>query len=404
MWFDGGATGMYKTQTRLYQPGLGRFTQVDPAKAGNNWYAYCGGDPVNRADPTGLYWEISVGMGSNEADIASGGTGRMLKPNARWVPWIDGISQPGGGVPSEVMDAALAQLDQTEGRGVVRVYTGEEEAAYQQQRAALAQGGRSRWVFRHDQVGNAGVVAANESVATVAGIGDDVLTALVYYGTAGNVLHDTDMDDSVRGVAADYHDELNANIPGAADDVRLISGVTTSALVPIPGANAATRGLGTVVARAVDYAADAAAQARNAQAAAQVQGQLARGLDQLALTAPARSTGNTTGLIVAMQQRINPNMVRFSQDSIGATFKNGGSIDDLASGLRNGATDPAVIPQIRLFERDGVLYTLDNRRLWAFQQAGVEVPYRMATADEVAAEAFKFTTSNQGASVRVRGR
>ncbi|MBA3684326.1 MAG: hypothetical protein H0W72_03700, partial [Planctomycetes bacterium] len=56
MWFDGGAEGMYKTQTRYYQPGVGRFTQSDPAQAGNNWYAYCGGDPVNRADPSGLDW------------------------------------------------------------------------------------------------------------------------------------------------------------------------------------------------------------------------------------------------------------------------------------------------------------------------------------------------------------
>lgn len=39
---------------------------------------------------------------------------------------------------------------------------------------------------------------------------------------------------------------------------------------------------------------------------------------------------------------------------------------------------------IRLFERDGVLYSLDNRRLEVFKRAGFEVPYRMATNEEIA--------------------
>lgn len=56
MWYDGGITNLYKTQTRSYAPDLGRFTQDDPARAGTNWYAYAGGDPVNRSDPSGLDW------------------------------------------------------------------------------------------------------------------------------------------------------------------------------------------------------------------------------------------------------------------------------------------------------------------------------------------------------------
>jgi len=39
--------------------------------------------------------------------------------------------------------------------------------------------------------------------------------------------------------------------------------------------------------------------------------------------------------------------------------------------------------------------------LAAFQQAGVKVPYRMATPVEAAGR--NFSTTNQGASVRVRG-
>ena len=56
MWRD--ASGQVKTDNRMYEPTRGNFTSSDPAMAGGNWYAYCGGDPVNRTDPTGLDWEL----------------------------------------------------------------------------------------------------------------------------------------------------------------------------------------------------------------------------------------------------------------------------------------------------------------------------------------------------------
>ena len=47
---------------------------------------------------------------------------------------------------------------------------------------------------------------------------------------------------------------------------------------------------------------------------------------------------------------------------------------------------------------------LNNRRLAAFQQAGVPIPYQMATPQRAAAgEAWKFTTQNGGTSIRIRG-
>jgi len=95
--------------------------------------------------------------------------------------------------------------------------------------------------------------------------------------------------------------------------------------------------------------------------------------------------------------------VRFSQSSISRNFSAGGTIDDLAAGLRSGSVNPNSIPPIRLVEREGSMFTLDNRRLWSFQQAEVPIPYRMATPQEAAAEAWKFTTPNGGTSIRVRG-
>jgi RHS repeat-associated protein len=52
--------GWLKFGTRYYEPGIARWTQKDPIMTpGNpasvNPYEYVGGDPVNRADPTGLY-------------------------------------------------------------------------------------------------------------------------------------------------------------------------------------------------------------------------------------------------------------------------------------------------------------------------------------------------------------
>jgi len=96
--------------------------------------------------------------------------------------------------------------------------------------------------------------------------------------------------------------------------------------------------------------------------------------------------------------------VRFSQDSVSHRFRNGVTIDDQAEGLRSGRVKPDDVAPIRLVEKEGQLFTLDNRRLEAFRRAGVDIPYRMATPDEVAAEMWKFTTKNGGTSIRIRGR
>ncbi|MDQ2815582.1 MAG: Hint domain-containing protein, partial [Actinomycetota bacterium] len=98
---------------------------------------------------------------------------------------------------------------------------------------------------------------------------------------------------------------------------------------------------------------------------------------------------------------IDPSTVRYSQDSATFRFGNGSTISDTAQGLREGTIDPESIPPIRLVERDGNLFTLDNRRLVAFQDAGVEVPYRMATEREIGREAFKFSTQNGGTSIQL---
>jgi hypothetical protein len=100
---------------------------------------------------------------------------------------------------------------------------------------------------------------------------------------------------------------------------------------------------------------------------------------------------------------LDPNEIRFSQASINYRFREGGTIDDLAEGLRTGRIRPENLPPLRLVELHGQIFTLDNRRLEAFRRAGMKVIWRWATPEELAAQAWKFTTINEGISVRIRG-
>ncbi|MCA2175028.1 hypothetical protein LDL08_02405 [Nonomuraea glycinis] len=102
---------------------------------------------------------------------------------------------------------------------------------------------------------------------------------------------------------------------------------------------------------------------------------------------------------------INPNDVRFTHDSVGRRFKDGHTIEETRDALRDGKLSPHDLDPIRLVERDGKLYTLDNRRLVAYQQAGLDsVPHRMATPAEIRKEwRKKFTTETDGVGIKIRG-
>ena len=106
--------------------------------------------------------------------------------------------------------------------------------------------------------------------------------------------------------------------------------------------------------------------------------------------------GLTKAMGIAEAGLIDTAAVRFTQNSIRSTFRNGESLTEVANALRGSGGDALAsqFSPIRLIEKDGLLYTLDNRRLAVFSAAGRDIPYRMATEAEILAEwSSKFTTT-----------
>src|SRR3546814_221851 len=102
---------------------------------------------------------------------------------------------------------------------------------------------------------------------------------------------------------------------------------------------------------------------------------------------------------LARSGTINPNSIRFSQNNIAANFRNGGGFEDLINKLKSG--QKVEMSPIRIVERDGMVFSLDNRRLHAYQQAGVDIPY--IKLDRIPKkELEKFSSTNYGTSIEVR--
>jgi hypothetical protein len=125
------------------------------------------------------------------------------------------------------------------------------------------------------------------------------------------------------------------------------------------------------------------------------------------LSGAGRSTASR-GFIGAVEEQqavwtTEARNLRFTQDSISARFQDGRSVSGLIEDVKVGRVSTAEIKPIRIFERDGKIFSLDNRRLYVFQEAGVPARVRWATPAEVAKEApFKMTTTNGGASIVIR--
>ena len=119
----------------------------------------------------------------------------------------------------------------------------------------------------------------------------------------------------------------------------------------------------------------------------------------MAVEAPLSGVGGRVNL----GELVASDAIRFSQNSVSSAFKSGGSLKQLVEELKAGVKSAADVPAIRVFNIKGNLTTLDNRRLKAFQDAGLPIRTVPATKEEVANEAFKMTSKNEGVTVKVRG-
>ncbi|MGQ5525644.1 hypothetical protein ACUHMQ_20665 [Chitinimonas sp. PSY-7] len=99
---------------------------------------------------------------------------------------------------------------------------------------------------------------------------------------------------------------------------------------------------------------------------------------------------------------IDPRTIRYSQNNAKAEFKAPfGSVNEFIQGLKSGDINPATVNPVRIVQRDGKIFTLDNRRLYSFEQAGVDIPYqKLDTIPK--RELFKFSTTNEGTSIVIR--
>ena len=114
-------TGLIYLRARYYDPNIGRFTSVDPAKHGTNWYVYCGNNPVIYIDRNGKVAETVFDVISVISSIAE----VCINPTDLWawaglagdivdlIPFATGVGETIRGIKLIVKasDAADAVVD-----------------------------------------------------------------------------------------------------------------------------------------------------------------------------------------------------------------------------------------------------------------------------------------------------
>jgi Flp pilus assembly pilin Flp len=169
---------------------------------------------------------------------------------------------------------------------------------------------------------------------------------------------------------------------------------------------------GTKVAKAVERTAEKAIERELAQVAAQrAEKELAqRAEKELAERAEKElgeraAEGGAGTLTKGAAGTANPKDILFSQPTISQNFSSGHTINETVDALKSGKLKPTDLPPIRVIEKDGRLITLDNRRLAAFEAAGVkEIPVqKVSLSDPAIAKEFrrKFNPVNGGQHVVV---
>jgi RHS repeat-associated protein len=352
------ALGISRLGARLYDPAIGRFTSRDPlfiprTATTTNPYAFASNDPVNSSDPTGLTEPDTTshcGGADNPCPIGPGGGDGLTVLTPPTTPITpdqppDAISGGSTIIPNDPPDAPIPWIASTS------------------------------WTDPSSPEGS------------LAPMPSDILSSNGAGGGIGATLfgqvHTLPVSGSPYPVSPQH--VVGPSVPERIIDSitdRLVdraTGVFEAIGAPYPRmvVEKFRPSIKYTVTVAVDF-----------------------GLGAL-LAALIPGAGAAEGL--AARSAVNASTIRFTQNSIGRTFKNGKTLRETIEGLKSGAILPENFPPIRVFARGGHTFTLDNRRLFVFQQAGMLIRTVRATAMEILAEAWKFTTTNEGTSIVVRG-
>lgn len=106
---------------------------------------------------------------------------------------------------------------------------------------------------------------------------------------------------------------------------------------------------------------------------------------------------------------IDPRRIGTIQSHIGRFVRTGPQgkqvaypLERLVEALKTGEISASSLPPVRIFAENGKIYTLDHRRLVAGRLAGVRIPFRLATGEEVLRESFKRTGNVESGRIKIR--
>lgn len=160
-------TGLYYLQSRYYDPEICRFINADiypttgQGLTGNNMFAYCGNNPVDRKDTTGTIWETVfdvLSLGASVVEVA-------LNPTDPWawaglvgdavdlIPFVTGVGEVTRAVKvtsqvvenvDNVVDAAKALKRSSNAADNIKKATGTYEILYSSGKNYVGKGGFDR--------------------------------------------------------------------------------------------------------------------------------------------------------------------------------------------------------------------------------------------------------------------
>ncbi len=195
-------------------------------------------------------------------------------------------------------------------------------------------------------------------------------------------------------------------VGNTAAGARLIGAVSTAAVATVAVVRNTNR-----VANVIDEVGDVTRLARQAENALDATVTAEHALDTTTdvarQTENAVNTANEARTVVRVEDAANSETgliaardVRFTQDSAGSNFRDGSSVFGLSDEMAATGAAPESMPAIRVFQQDGSIYSLDNRRLFAGQYADVSLPYQWATPAEIAARNQTQVLGGTGINIR----